>query len=165
MRERLISICFKDFLNSTNSGFITFNNENFSFDNVFFTINSGSIYFLKYYNDFEWFDKRFFVDGVDYSFCIDSNKNKYRIIEVYNVIDLNHRNEQGDSYISFFNHKIYGRKYPFIRNIDFLKSHSLLLLKTLCYIQPLHFLFLTKSLLKYIIIQFLFRLKKNNINF
>ena len=72
---------------------------------------------------YEWFDKRYFVDGVDYSFCIKSKINKFKITEIYNTPGLDHESEQGNFPLKLHNKQISGRLYPVSRNIDFIKSH------------------------------------------
>jgi rhamnosyltransferase len=133
--------------------------SNFIIENVFFTINSGSLYFLEKIKDYQWFDERYFVDGVDYSFCINSIKNKLKITEVYHSPGIDHEKEQGNLSVMFFHKQLIGRVYPFRRNIDFVQAHVKLLFSAFCLksIKPL--IFIIKSLSFYLFQQVLFRIK------
>lgn len=132
----------------------------FIIENVYLTINSGSLYFLEKIRDYQWFDERYFVDGVDYSFCINSIKNKFKITEVYHTPGIDHEKEQGNLSVMFFHKQFIGRAYSFRRNIDFVQSHFKLLFSAfgLKSIKPQ--IFLIKSLSFYLFQQVLFRFKK-----
>jgi rhamnosyltransferase len=132
--------------------------ENYLLHFVYYTINSGTIYFLKNLNSFEWFDRQYFVDGVDYSFSLNSYINKYNNIIITNVPGLNHFDEQGDSTISLFGIKITSRVYPLKRNIDFLVSHSRLFIKTFKIQKINPKIFILKALFSYILTQIYFRI-------
>jgi rhamnosyltransferase len=125
---------------------------------VYFTINSGSLFFLEHYNLFEWFDRNYFVDGVDYSFSLNVIINKFKNISIINVPGLNHTAEQGDSSIYIFGTKITSRVYSIKRNLDFLRSHFLLLIKTFRIIDLKPKIFIIKAILIYILSQSIFRL-------
>jgi len=131
----------------------------FTIENVYFTINSGSLYFLEKFGDYEWFDKKYFVDGVDYSFCINSIKNKCRITEVYNTLGIDHEIEQGNWSVMVLHKRLTGRTYPFQRNISFVRAYTKLFFSAfgLKSVKPL--VFLIKSLLFYLFQQALFRIK------
>lgn len=159
--NNLIAIGFRDYTNPrkyTSEG----NRINKNFFDVDFTINSGSLYLLDHYHKFVWFRRDFFVDGLDYYFCIQANKNGYCIMEHYETPDLNHTIEQGDSNLKIFKFIIKGRKYSLKRNFDFLKSHLKLLWLTIINLQPKHFSFIIKSLVFYLTTQILFN-NKNRI--
>ena len=160
--SNLITVGFRDFNKTGTNQIISYQNLLYNSSEVDFTINSGSLYLLKFYNNFKWFDKKYFVDGLDYSFCLQSNKHGYKIIECYATPDLNHRTEQDDTILKIFNLKIRGRKYLFKRNKDFIYSHIKLLIQSIVNIQTRHFIFLFKSLMIYCITQSLFYFKKTN---
>ena len=160
--SNLITVGFRDFNKTGNDHFISIHDLFYNSSEVDFTINSGSLYLLKFYNNFKWFDKKYFVDGVDYSFCLQSNKHGYKIIECYATPDLNHTTEQDDTILNIFKFKIRGRKYSFKRNIDFIYSHFKLLIQSIVNLQTRHFIFLIKSLIIYCITQSIFYFKKTN---
>jgi hypothetical protein len=115
------------------------------------------MYFLKNYNLFNWFDSKYFVDGVDYSFSLNVIINKFRNFSITNVPGLNHFEEQGDSNIYFLSKKITSRVYSFKRNYDFLRSHFLLFIKTFKVHSIKPKLFILKAFLGYLFSQFIFR--------
>jgi hypothetical protein len=126
--------------------------------NVYFSINSGSLYFLDKYNKFNWFEDKYFVDGVDYSLSLNAIINNYKNLVIIDVPGLNHTEEQGDSIIKIFGKEFSGRIYPLKRNIDFIKSHFKLMIKSLKTNQIKPVLFIIKALISYIFIQTVFRL-------
>jgi len=131
----------------------------FSFSSNYFVINSGSLYFLDKYFYFKWFDKNYFVDGVDYSFSLNVLINNFKNISIINTPGLNHTDFQGDSTISFFGRKIISRIYPLRRNFDFFYSHSKLLIKSLRVNSFFPLFFLVRAIIGYFFTQFLFRFR------
>jgi GT2 family glycosyltransferase len=127
--------------------------------NVYFNINSGTLYFLNKFKSFEWFEKKYFVDGVDYSLSLNTVINKFKNIVITNVPGLNHKDEQGDSVIQLFGKKISGRVYSLNRNFDFISSHLRLLIKTFKIRDYKPKFFIMKALFAYVIGQLVFRLK------
>lgn len=157
--KSVVCTTFRDLLNYRRLNHISSHQySNFTIENVFFTVNSGSLYNLNKFKDYEWFDKRYFVDGVDYSFCINSIKHKYKITEVHNTPGIDHEREQGNLSVMFFHKQLIGRVYAFQRNLDFVQSHIRLLFSAfgLKSIKPP--IFIIKSLLFYLFQQALFRI-------
>lgn len=133
--------------------------NNYEFINIYFSINSGSLFMLNKYSFFTWFDNRYFVDGVDYSFSLNVLLHKFKNLSISNIPGLNHSDEQGDTTVIIFGKRLTSRVYPLSRNIDFLKSHMLLFRKSFN-IKPIKpKLFLIKAILSYIIVQLIFRLR------
>lgn len=56
------------------------------FADVQTTITSGNLVKLDIFSDVGFFNEGFFIDYVDYEFCLRSRKKKLKIIEVYNLI-------------------------------------------------------------------------------
>jgi rhamnosyltransferase len=134
----------------------TIKSSEYKIEEVFFTINSGSLYFLETINNFTFFDEKFFVDGVDYAFCINAKYHNYKITEIYNTPELDHESEQ--KMISIGGLK--GQVYPVNRIFDFLKSHFILILYSLkisC-IKPK--IYILRSILLYVYGQLMLRLLK-----
>lgn len=126
---------------------------------IYFNINSGTLFMLNKYSSFSWFDKTFFVDGVDYAFSLNVLINNFKNLSISSVPGLNHSVEQGDTFISLFGKKIISRVYPLSRNIDFVKAHILLFIKSFKIQSIKPKLFIVKAILSYIIIQTLFRVR------
>lgn len=159
--DTVLSVNFRDSesiqseLNIIETGVI----NDYLYYNVYFNINSGTLYFLDKFKSFEWFEKKYFVDGVDYSLSLNTVINKLKNIVITNVPGLNHKDEQGDSVIQLFGKKISGRVYPLNRNFDFISSHLRLLTKTFKIRGCKPKMFIMKALLAYVTAQLVFRLK------
>lgn len=161
--EKVLSINFRDAasIQSQLNIINIFSLNSVSLYNVYFNINSGTLYFLDKYDKFNWFDEKYFVDGVDYSLSINTIINNYKNLVVIDVPGLNHTEEQGDSIIKIFGKTFTGRIYPLNRNIDFIKSHLKLLLKSFRIKRIKPILFIIKALISYLFIQIVFRFKNN----
>lgn len=126
---------------------------------VYYTINSGTLFFLNKFNSFQWFENKYFVDGVDYSFSLNSIIHGYKITSISNIPGLNHTEEQGEWNVHLFGNKITSRIYPLKRNYDFVKSHLLILFKSFKLKSSKPKLFIIKALFGYIFVQFIFRIE------
>jgi rhamnosyltransferase len=71
---------------------------------VLLSINSGSLYFLENVKRLNWFDESFFVDCVDYEFCLRSSNAQLKIAACTNAPGYDHVSEQAD--MSYF---VFGR--------------------------------------------------------
>ncbi len=95
-------------------------NDKFIFRDVPLAINSGSLYFLENLKRINWHNETYFVDCVDYEFCLNSNIHNLKIGECSLTPGFDHVSEQGD-----FKYKIFGktysmRQYPMRRIIDYI---------------------------------------------
>lgn len=151
LRE-VVSANFRDIeLKSNKSNVIdSFQVGEYSLYAIYYSINSGTLYFLEKFNEFKWFDEEFFVDGVDYSFSLNTMINGYKNIAIANVPGLDHSEEQDMSYVTFFRKKRSFRVYSFRRNVDFLKSHFRLLFKSFKVNGLKSKIFIIKAMLLYI---------------
>jgi len=131
----------------------------YSLEKVFFTINSGSLYFLENTSVHSLFDEKFFIDGVDYVFCINAIKQKFDVTEIYSTPGLDHESEQGN--LSFG--KLNGRIYSYSRIIDFLNSHIKILLYTFKIRSLKPKMFILKATISYLYCQLFFRLFKKRL--
>lgn len=158
--KKAVSINFRDInLANISSNVIgTFQIGQYFLFEIMFSINSGTLYFLDKFNYFNWFDEKFFVDGVDYSFSLNSNLNGYKNLAVGNVVGLNHSGEQDFQFITLFGKKWSYRIYSFKRNSDFLISHLRLFLKSFKVhgIKPKYFI--CKAIFGYVSYQLLGRI-------
>jgi GT2 family glycosyltransferase len=89
--------------------------EAFEIKDVLLTISSGSLFFLKRLKDINWHDESFFVDLVDYEFCLNSSNHNLKIGECSNTPGFDHVSEQADSEYKIFWKKRMMREYSFSR--------------------------------------------------
>ena len=85
---------------------------------VLLVINSGSLYYLDNLKKMNWHNTKYFVDCVDFSFCLSSSIHRFKLGEHSATPDFDHLSEQGDT-----NYKIFGivlpiRAYRFSRIWD-----------------------------------------------
>jgi rhamnosyltransferase len=92
-------------------------NEQYQFEikDVLLTISSGSLFFLKRLKDINWHNQTYFVDCVDYEFCLNSNNHGLKVAECSNTPGFDHISEQADSEYYIFGKKRMMRKYPISR--------------------------------------------------
>ncbi|PFH10693.1 rhamnosyltransferase [Collimonas sp. PA-H2] len=93
-------------------------NNEACFKNVSLAINSGSLFYLKNLKKINWHSEKYFVDGVDYEFCLRSKINNFLIGQYSCTPGFDHVTEQADK-----NYKIFGkiyvmRAYPLSRVTD-----------------------------------------------
>lgn len=99
-----------------------------------FIINSGSLVNLKTLSDIGWFNEGFFVDLVDYEYCIRSKYSGFKVGIIKGDFDLDHSSLQADSFIAFFNKIFYYRLYSFRRIKSVLYLGFQLILKCVRYV-------------------------------
>jgi rhamnosyltransferase len=90
----------------------------FTFRDVMMAINSGSLYYLGNLKMINWHNESYFVDGVDYEFCLRSKKYNLKIGECSLAPGFDHKSEQGDDTCEIFGKVCQIRKYPMSRIID-----------------------------------------------
>lgn len=93
--------------------------------------NSGTIFLLDQLKLINWFDTSFFVDGVDYDFCLRAKLNKLKLGKFGSVPDFDHEINQGYSEYTFFKSKIFGRRYSQKRLTDIMSSTGKILKKSI----------------------------------
>lgn len=100
-------------------------------EEVVLNINSGSIFNLKLCSKINFHDESFFVEGVDYDFCIRSRNAGYKVGIIHGIKGLDHFSNQ-DGYVKkIFNKNFNVRVYPKSRVLDFYRSHTKLLMQSL----------------------------------
>lgn len=112
-------------LSSEYSAFL-FNAKNFTgadlngsgLKDIDLAINSGSLYFLENLKKQHWHDCSYFVDGVDYKFCLDSARHNMKIGECSYTPGFDHVTEQEDSVYTLFGKSYQLRPYPWRRMLD-----------------------------------------------
>jgi hypothetical protein len=85
---------------------------------VMLAINSGSLFFLDNARRFNWHDESYFVDCVDYSFCLRTRRAGLKVGEISGVPDFDHVAEQGDSRYIILGKEYLFRPYSAKRIVD-----------------------------------------------
>jgi rhamnosyltransferase len=120
--------------------------------------SSGSLFILQNLHAFNWHDEQYFVDGVDYAFCLKSKRAGFKIGECTVTPGFDHQSEQPDREYEILGKRLMLRKYPAARIREAIWS-SLKLIG--CSIRTLEYKFckeITRSLLIYAAAQILVRL-------
>jgi rhamnosyltransferase len=100
-------------------------------ENTHLVINSGSLYILKNLEIIGWHDTSYFVDGVDYKFCLDASCKNFKIVKISSTPGFDHTSEQDDIDYIIFGKLFRFREYSIIRVKDYLKSSLNLILASL----------------------------------
>ena len=98
---------------------------------VMLGINSGSLYFLENCQRLGWHDESYFVDCVDYSFCLRSMRSKLKVGQITNTPDFDHVAEQGDSEYTILGKKYLLRPYSLKRIGDTIRASLRLIFDSL----------------------------------
>lgn len=101
------------------------------FKNVPLAINSGSLFFLNNLKTLNWHSESYFVDGVDYEFCLRSRMNGFKIGEYSCTPGFDHSTEQADKRYKIFGRTYAMRAYAFSRILDVSISSFKLILSAL----------------------------------
>jgi rhamnosyltransferase len=145
-------ICFK-----SEKTLVT-NNYKFNILEVDLIINSGSLFNLDNLFKIGWHNTNYFVDGVDYEFCLRSHLHGLKVGINLNAPDYDHVSDQPDRCINFLGRDLLVRKYSLTRINDTLSSYIRLLGYSISSGSLRYTYKLTKSLLIYIFGLFLSRL-------
>jgi len=116
--------------NSTQFGATGFVGK-YAFNDVVLAINSGSLYLLDNVRKIKWHNESFFVDCVDFEFCLRSSNSNMRIGECANAPGYNHEIEQGSIQYLFFGKELRARAYPFGRLVDSARAGLRLLITSI----------------------------------
>lgn len=92
-------------------------------EDVYLAINSGSLFFLKNLEKIGWHNPDYFVDGVDYEFCLRSHIHGFNIKKIFNTPYFDHETEQPDEALTIFGKRLLIRKYSAIRIRDGIRSY------------------------------------------
>lgn len=92
------------------------------FENVDLVINSGSLFFLKNLEKLNWHNEKYFVDGVDYEFCLRSKMRGFKVGKYSCTPGFDHTTEQADVNYSIFGKTYAMRAYSIARILDVSKS-------------------------------------------
>jgi len=98
---------------------------------VLMVINSGSLFFLKNLEALNWHNTNYFVECVDYEFCLNSNNNNFKIAECSKTPGFDHKTKQPDKKYKIFGKEKFLRKYSRKRLFDYLFASIKLILKSI----------------------------------
>ncbi len=99
------------------------------FQNVDMAINSGSLFFLENLKNLGWHNEKYFVDCVDYEFCMNSQKNGLKIGLYTCTPGFDHSTEQADKKYPLFGKQYTLRAYPLFRISDTFKASIKLIVR------------------------------------
>ena len=135
--------------------------NDFMFKDVLMAINSGSLFILENLKKINWMNESYFVDGVDYEFCLNSNNNNLKIGECSSTPGFDHEAEQDDSKYVIFG-KIYTmREYSLIRVKDAVFAYTRLLVSSIRTNNFQYAMAIVRLLVGYIYYQTVVRLFRN----
>jgi rhamnosyltransferase len=103
----------------------------FAYNDVLMAISSGSLFLLDKLKQMNWHNTSYFVDCVDYEFCLNSSNHGYRIGECSTTPGYDHSAEQPDFEYDLWGRKLRLRKYPTIRVKDTIQGSVRLWLASL----------------------------------
>jgi len=134
--------------------------DKYKIEDVSLAINSGSLYILENVKKLNWHNIHFFVDCVDYEFCLKSYNNGYKIGLINQTPGFDHFSEQGDLKFKIFGKEYQGRPYKSSRLKDYTLSSLKLIFKSLLTGNFYYFRVFIVSLLKYWFVQIYIRFIK-----
>jgi rhamnosyltransferase len=121
--------------------------------NVRLIMNSGSLFFLDNVKKMNWHNTKYFVDCVDYEFCLKSSNCHFNIGEHRFTPGFDHCSEQRDQLLKIFGREYPVRAYPHSRVRDFVFASSKLIVKSIATGNGMFFLEISKASGKYLFIQ------------
>lgn len=134
------------------------NIENDSIKNVLLVINSGSLFFLENLKKLNWHNHHYFVDCVDYEFCLNSMIHGYKIGEYSFTPGFDHSSEQNDTIYQVYGRTYSMRAYSITRIYDTCSASLKLMLKSIATRQLKFFLVIFRLLVIYIATQLFVRI-------
>lgn len=85
--------------------------SNLTVTEVGLAISSGSLFNLPALRKIGWHSEKYFVDCVDYEFCLRARRRGFKIGIVNNTPDFDHVTEQPDRVINIFGRQLLFRRY------------------------------------------------------
>ena len=132
-------------------------NDKLFFD-VDFAINSGSLFILKNLEKLGWHNKSYFVDGVDYEFCLCSHIAGFRVGKYFDTPYFDHESEQPDRVVTIFGKRLLVRRYSASRIQDALHSYLRLIYTSITSFELTYAFLFVRSMSIYLFGQILSRL-------
>jgi rhamnosyltransferase len=121
-------------------------------------ISSGSLFNLPALKQIGWHSEKYFVDCVDYEFCVRARRCGFKIGLIMNTPEFDHVTEQPDQTLNLFGKKLLVRRYSATRIKDALGAYLKLIVGGLFQNRPSDTYALTRSLMLYIFGQLTSRL-------
>lgn len=116
-------------------------------------VNSGSLYYLRNLKRMGWHNINYFVDCVDYEFCMSSYAKGLKVAEYTATPGFDHSSEQADSVHNFFGRPKAMRAYPLSRIWDSVTATAKLLVTALATGNLVYFREIGVATSKYLAIQ------------
>ncbi len=139
--------------------YIDSNVENsFMFKDVLMAINSGSLFILENLKKIGWMNEKYFVDCVDYEFCLNSSNNNFKIGECSNTPGFDHDTEQADVKCIVFGKERKLRRYSIRRILDTINASTKLMFTSIYTGNSAFTVAIIRSLAGYIFWQFMSRI-------
>ena len=139
------------------------NNQDYNFDEFSFKtskllIGSGSLFNLNTLEKINWHDTTYFVDGVDYEFCLRATINGFLLGECSHTPGFDHITGQADKPYHIFKKKLYLRAYNPVRIRDILTSYCKLIILSLKFYKFYYTKIFIKSFMIFSFFQILVRI-------
>lgn len=128
------------------------------FKDVIFAISSGSLFFLENLKKINWHNETYFVDCVDYEFCLRSANNKFKIGEYSGTPGFDHQTEQADLKYKVFGKERLLRAYSMKRIVDATQAYGRLLFSSITSLNFIYFKATLRSIAGYYFWQSLVRI-------
>lgn len=140
-------------------------NGHFAADNavqeVRLAISSGSLFILSALKQIGWHNEKYFVDCVDYEFCLRARRCGFKIGLIKNTPDFDHVTEQPDQKLRLFGKQLLVRRYSITRIKDALSAYLKLIFGGFFKNRPSDTCALTRSMALYVFGQLLSRIIQN----
>lgn len=120
-------------------------------------VNSGSLYFLENLKRLNWHNTSYFVDCVDYEFCLNTYNHGLKVGEYTRTPGFDHNAEQDDAIYNFFGTKRPMRAYSMRRVWDSVSATLRLLAASLLSGNLRFFWIVGVAEVKYLVFQFYVR--------
>ncbi len=105
--------------------------RDFAFKDVLLARSSGCLFFLENLKKLNWHNETYFVDCVDYEFCLNSRNNNFKIGECSTAPCFDHESEQPDVKYMVFGKERLLRRYSAKRIIDSTSAGAKLLITSI----------------------------------
>lgn len=99
-----------------------------SLQEVRLAISSGSLFNLSALQQIGWHNEKYFVDCVDYEFCLRARRCGFKIGLIRNTPDFDHITEQPDRSINIIGKQVLVRRYSALRITDALGAYIKLII-------------------------------------
>lgn len=123
-------------------------------------ISSGSLFNLRVLSQIGWHNEKFFVDCVDYEFCLRARRLGFKIGLIENTPDFDHVTEQPDRIIIVFGKRLLVRRYSVARISDAVSAYFKLIFGGILQNRPRDSFSIIRSLIIYLLGQTMSRLTR-----